>query len=50
MTIVIVDQCINCKEELAPWERNRAVCLLCQESTNEVYEDGVEEVESVKGG
>lgn len=46
MTIVVVDQCINCNEGLAPWERNRAVCLICQESTIEVYGDDVEEGES----
>jgi hypothetical protein len=47
MTLALIDKCIICNEELAPWERNRAECLDCRDRAVEVYGDDVEEVENV---
>ncbi|HJV46195.1 MAG TPA: hypothetical protein VJ824_10805 [Bacillota bacterium] len=45
MTPILVDKCITCNEELAPWERNRANCLDCRESSTEAYGDDIEDID-----
>lgn len=39
----MIDQCINCSEELLIWERNRCECLDCRERTIETYEEEIVE-------
>ncbi|WP_167578025.1 hypothetical protein [Ammoniphilus sp. YIM 78166] len=42
--IEVLDSCIGCNVELAPWERNRSECLDCRERVLETYgDDDVEE-------
>lgn len=45
MTLTLVEKCISCNQELAPWERNRADCLVCRERAIEVYGDDIQDFE-----
>lgn len=41
----LLDLCISCGQELAPWERNRSECLSCRDRVTESYGDETQDEE-----